>query len=206
MAQSLADLLQGYKKFQAGYFKEEHGIFGQLAQGQEPKVLVVACSDSRVDPALILQAQLGDLFVIRNVANLVPPFEQDSHFHGVSAALEFGVCHLNIEHIIVLGHSHCAGIKALINNELVGEESFVKRWMDIAYDAQCSYEHTLSDLHKEQEVGRQAIKNSINNLLSFPWIAKRVEQNKLSLHGWVFDIPTGVLFEHEEETDKFIAL
>ena len=108
--QDIAKLIAGFRHFQGNYFHGDNELFSQLKNGQQPKTLVISCSDSRVDPSLLTGAEPGDLFVIRNVANLVPPYEPDARYHGVSAALEYAVCQLQVEHIIVLGHSQCGGI------------------------------------------------------------------------------------------------
>src|SRR5215510_6877709 len=137
MPHTIEDLIKGYLKFRNDYYLQSNPLFEQLvSQGQQPKILVVACSDSRVDPALILNTRPGDLFVVRNVANLIPRYEADDHFHGTSAALEFGVCGLKIKHIIVLGHTLCGGIESLvIHSKAIESKQFITKWMKLAEPA-----------------------------------------------------------------------
>ena len=189
----LSWLVEGFGRFRQRHF--ESGLFKRLSEeGQTPKVLVLGCCDSPVDPAIILDCDPGDLFVIRNVANLVPPFESAGHYHGTSAALEFGVCNIGVEHIIVLGHAQCGGIRALIKGTASGEEeSFVGRWMTLAKSATDKALSRPSGESLAQDCEKQAILASLENLMTFPWVKSRVEAGELQLHGWYFDIESGTL-------------
>ena len=195
----LSGLIEGFDRFRKNHFDSD--LFKRLSkQGQKPKVLVLGCCDSRVDPAIILDCDPGDLFVIRNVANLVPPFEKAGHYHGTSAALEFGVCDLGIEHIIVLGHAQCGGIRALMEGASGDGHSFIKSWMKLAESAK---ERALSKSHASREEAvkeceKEGILSSLSNLLTFPWIKARVEDKTLALHGWYFDIGEGTLLVYRE--------
>lgn len=199
---ALNKLISGYKSFYKHFFVDDDKVYRKLAsEGQSPKVCIIACSDSRVDPSILLQAGPGDVFVIRNVANLVPPYQNDTTtYHGTSAALEFAVTGIGVEHVIVLGHSKCAGIRALIDRRNQPDEvgSFVHSWMHIA-DAvkQDIREHHHAKQFDEQAhiCERGAIALSIANLKTFPWVAKRLELGELSIHGWHFDIDEGALWE-----------
>lgn len=204
-------LIQGYKRFHDNYFvSNEEQLFAELAQGQKPSTLVIACSDSRVDPAIVMDSKPGDLFVVRNVANLVPPYEQGGGYHGVSAALEFAVCALGVEHIVVLGHRQCGGIKALfegIPDGLKGE--FIKPWVNIAKRASDRVHSTHPDASKDEklcECEMEAIVVSLENLATFPWIKSGVEAGKLQLHGWYFDILDGEMRAYDAEARKFTPL
>ena len=203
-------LIEGFQRFRDRHFAADREQFQDLVQfGQTPKALVVACCDSRVDPALVLDCAPGDLFVIRNVANLVPPAENQGHFHGTSAALEFGVRNLAVQHIIVLGHAQCGGIHALLEGSVDKEESFIAGWMDIADAAreQVEREHANSSSKVRHRVcEQQAILVSLENLRTFSWIRERVEQGKLALHGWYFDIEHGELLGYDAATRKFETL
>ncbi|MFZ5523470.1 MAG: carbonic anhydrase [Pseudomonadota bacterium] len=203
-------LIEGFRRFRERHFAEDAVQFQDLVQfGQTPKALVVACCDSRVDPALVLDCAPGDLFVIRNVANLVPPYENQGHYHGTSAALEFGVCNLAVPHIIVLGHAQCGGIHALLAGGVAKEDSFIAEWMGLAEDARKQVELELagaSDKLRHRACEQQAILVSLNNLMSFSWIRERVEQGKLSLHGWYFDIEGGELLGYNTATRRFETL
>lgn len=190
-------LIEGYRRFRKRYFDEETALFASLAsQGQAPAVAVVACCDSRVDPAIIMDCEPGDLFTIRNVANLVPPYEPDDRSHGTSAALEFAVRVLNVGHIIVLGHAQCGGINALLEGDgsAAPQGEFITSWMRIAEQARSSAlsnpAYSSMDMRR-RHCEQAAIQVSLANLMSFPWIKERIEQKKLRLHGWYFDIGTG---------------
>lgn len=194
----LAKLLQGFGRFRENRFEDERDLFRRLSEeGQTPKVLVLGCCDSRVDPAIILDSAPGDLYVIRNIANLVPPYEEAGHYHGTSAALEFGVCNLEVEHVIVLGHAHCGGIRALLESPLkMQEKSFVTGWMALAEEARAVVAKKLPHASPDElacACEKQAILTSLDNLLTFPWIRTRVESGKLALHGWYFDMDNGTL-------------
>jgi carbonic anhydrase len=200
-------LIEGFRRFRERHFAEDAVQFQDLVQfGQTPKALVVACCDSRVDPALVLDCAPGDLFVIRNVANLVPPSENQGHYHGTSAALEFGVRNLAVPHIIVLGHAQCGGIHALLEGGVSKDDSYIAEWMGIADAARKQTELELagaSDSKRHRACEQQAILVSLNNLMTFSWIRERVEQGKLSLHGWYFDIEGGELLGYNATTRKF---
>ena len=202
-------LLAGFQRFRHNIYDEKPELFDRLTkQGQTPKTIVVGCCDSRVDPAIVTDCDPGDLFTIRNVANLVPPFETGGNYHGTSAALEFGVRNLEVENIIVLGHAQCGGIRALMNQAPGTEtqEGFVPGWMKVASNAR---NRVLSRMHgeppeKQQRACEQeAILVSLDNLLTFPWILERVAQRKLTLHGWYFDLEHGELLRFNPDSNRF---
>lgn len=203
-------LIEGFQRFRKRSFADDDAQFHDLVQfGQTPSTLVVGCCDSRVDPALILDCAPGDLFVIRNVANLVPPAENQGHYHGTSAALEFGVRNLAVQHIIVLGHAHCGGIHALLEGGVAKDDSFIAEWMRIADAAREQIEQELAGASSEvrhRACEQQAILVSLSNLMTFPWIRERVEQGRLALHGWYFDIERGELLGYNATTRQFETL
>lgn len=207
---TLQQLIEGFQRFRERHFAEDAARFQELVQfGQTPRALVVACCDSRVDPALVLDCAPGDLFVIRNVANLVPPAENQGNFHGTSAALEFGVRNLGVQHIIVLGHAQCGGIHALLEGSVDGRDSFIAEWMRIAEAARARVErdHANADSKvRHRACEQQAILVSLDNLMTFSWIRERVEQGKLTLHGWYFDIEQGELLGYDTASRKFEIL
>jgi len=202
--------LTGFRVFQKDYFGPQSDHFEPLKHGQSPKTMIIGCSDSRVDPALLTNSAPGDIFMVRNVANLVPPFESDGGQHGVSAALEFAVTILEVEHIIVLGHSQCGGINALMNGNCEARGgSFISRWMSIAAPARDRIRTELAEkdaAHQQRAAEQAAILLSIENLHSFPFIDERITQGKLSLHGWYFDLREGELLEYRADDGAFKKL
>ena len=210
MINELQHLVAGYQKFRELYFNDNDTLYQELTKyGQQPTILVVACSDSRVDPALILNFRPGDLFVVRNVANLIPPYESDNGYHGTSAALEFGVHGLGVRHIIVLGHSQCGGIKALVEDSEPVKQGFIGRWMGLAAAAHarvlCTHPHTTTT-EKMNLCSHYSLQQSIDNLLTFPWIKERVAADNLMLHAWHLELETGLIYALNPDTNKFEAL
>ncbi len=207
----LLNFFDGFRHFKKKYFEPDDSPYrSSLANGQAPKTLIIGCSDARVDPAIIASASPGELFVIRNVANLVPPFESSrSGLHGVSAAIEFAVVNLKVENIVILGHRQCGGIRALMTRNESSESSFVDRWMAIAQPAK---ERVLLKLAKADietqchDCEMESIVVSINNLRSFPFIRKAVQDGVLTITGLYFDLESGQLFEYEEDRLSFQAV
>jgi carbonic anhydrase len=201
-------LIAGYKRFREGYFETNKKLLLKLAQdGQSPKIAIVSCCDSRVEPTVILDCEPGDLFVIRNVANLVPPCENNDSFHGTSAALEFAVTGLEVESIIVLGHTQCGGIRALMDGPSSSTpRSFIATWMKQLEDVRnsiLSNEDLVSQEQRYHACETQGISQSLENLMSFPWIAERVNQGTLQLHGWRYDLGSAELFALQSGTREF---
>lgn len=195
MQRSLNKILNGYKRFRAKYVEGDSSVMQSLSiNGQKPETMVIACCDSRVDPALILQCDPGDLFVVRNVANIVPPYEKDDAHHGTSAALEFGVCFLEVKHLILLGHSQCGGIMARINKVELEQDDFITNWVSVIKTNE-QQEQTLDDYAK------LALRESYKNCMGFPWIKQRVDNGSLAIHLWFFDIKTGQIFNCPESEE-----
>ena len=192
-------LLAGHRSFRNRYYEQRPELFEELKTGQHPEVMVIACSDSRVDPAIILQSRPGELFVVRNVANIVPPFKPDGLHHGTSAALEFAVRDLGVSHIIILGHSRCGGIEGLARG--LGapgiERDFIGPWMSIV-SAACAHLPDVGDGEISgldlRAVEQDSIRVSMTNLMSYPWIREKVEQKKLGVYGWWFELAEGKLW------------
>ncbi len=188
-------LLNGYRHFRADAWPERRASYEQLAeQGQAPLALVIACSDSRLDPALIFSAPPGGLFVIRNVANLVPPYQPDAAYHGTSAALEFGVCGLEIPDIVVMGHAQCGGVHALLHGTPRTGSDFVGPWMHIAARARDRVQGRFADPEATRlACEHETVLVSLDNLRGYPWIAERIAAGRLRLHGAFYQISSGVL-------------
>ena len=211
MTTGVDKLLKGYRRFRDGPYEQSRALIEVLvARGQRPEVAVVACSDSRVDPAILFQADPGDLFVIRNVANLVPPMEQEGTFHGTSAALEFAVLGLGVKHLMVLGHAHCGGIKAMMapdsNNDAF---MFVPSWVSMLAAAHRRVLATMSQADEETRTRtceQNAVLVSLENLTTFPWVRTRVESGDLMLHGWYVDIAIPELSAYDWGAGTFAPL
>lgn len=203
----LLRLLSGFRRFREKYFESENPLYRKLAGvGQSPKTLVIACSDSRVDPAIITEAGPGDLFVLRNVANIVPPFEKGGGFHGTSAAIEFAVETLKVEQVVILGHRQCGGIRALVTGVKGDSESFLTRWMAIVKPAHLRVQTAHPGANEDtlcQACELEAIKISIENLRTFPFIQKAEAERGMAIIGAYFDLEAGRLLELDEASGEF---
>ena len=204
-------LIAGYQRFREGYYqKNQDQLFKLAKEGQSPKIAIVSCSDSRVDPTVILDCDPGDLFVIRNVANLVPPCEDTENYHGTSAALEFAVMALEVESIIVLGHTQCGGIKSLIDNAgKKVDKSFISKWMLQLEDVRDEIIADKSIVDQKSRYScceKKGVQQSLDNLMTFPWIKERVESGKLKLHGWRYDLYSSELCALDENTHSFFRI
>ncbi len=172
MENTFKKILLGYQAFRQKYVLGDDAVMHHLANnGQQPQVMVVACCDSRVDPALIMQCDPGDLFVVRNVANIIPPFEKDEAHHGTSAALEFGVRVLKVRHLIILGHSQCGGIQASLNQVDIKTNDFINNWVSLVKNHN---HHQQAD-----DFAKSALLDSYANCMTFPWIKSRVDSESL---------------------------
>ena len=204
------NLIAGFSDFKKNFFGADSSLYENLAKrGQQPKTLIISCSDSRVDPATLFCARPGDLFVVRNVANLVPPYQPDDNYHGVSAAIEFGVSDLGIREIVVLGHAFCGGIKALCchaHGQNTNSSEFITPWIKIALPVMDDFDLTAGEEYDIHEVEKAAIINSIGNLLTFPWIRDLVELGTLKIHGWWFDMENGALWSYDNNTNAFYPI
>ncbi|GAA4814927.1 carbonic anhydrase [Sphingosinicella ginsenosidimutans] len=202
-------LLAGYRRFRSQSWPAQRERWEELAEGQSPRIMVIACSDSRVDPAQIFDARPGELFVVRNIANLVPPFEPDNHYHGVSAALEFGVTQLEVDELVVMGHGFCGGCAAALTGRFdhaaPGAGHFIAHWIDMLRGARdrIRAEHPALDRPAFQAMEQEGVRLSLRNLRSFPWIAEREAAGTLRLHGTVFAVSDGILHVLDEASDGF---
>jgi carbonic anhydrase len=187
-------LIEGYRRFREEVWPAERARYEALAKrGQRPETLVVACSDSRVDPSTIFGAVPGELFVVRNVAALVPPYEPDARYHGTSAALEFGVRVLQVQRIVVLGHEHCGGVHAMVAGAPEQARDFVAPWVKMAEPALRRRPGPAEAVDPMAHYEAEVVRVSLSNLMTFPWIREAVEAKRLSLHGARFAIRTGIL-------------
>lgn len=201
-----AHLISGYHRFRDKAYRDQKDRWDALAhEGQSPPIMIIACCDSRVDPATVFDTVPGQVFSLRNVANLVPPYEIGGGKHGASAAIEFGVLGLEVRHIVVLGHAQCGGINAALHGygkKTTDHHSFIDGWMDIIAEACADVTASAPD-HPQHVLELEAIKVSLRNLRSFPFIAAREGDGLLKLHGAYFGIADGVLHVLDEDSGNF---
>jgi len=201
-------LTDGYTSFLNGRLAHERERYEELAEkGQHPEIMIIGCGDSRVAPETIFDAGPGEMFVVRNIANLVPPCESDveESFHGTSAAIEFGVNALEVKHIVVLGHASCGGVRAFADNAPpLTKRDFIGKWMSqIAPVAERLGPPQGDRKAWIQQLEWAVVEHSMKNLMTFPTVRERVEAGKLTIHGAYFGVATGVLFVRNTETGKF---
>ncbi|MFK4871185.1 carbonic anhydrase [Novosphingobium sp. ZW T3_23] len=205
----LDNLLQGYRRFRSSGWSPHRERWERLSEGQQPEVMIVACSDSRVDPAQIFDVDPGEIFVVRNVAALVPPFETTPGHHGVSAALEFAVQVLKVKEIVVMGHGMCGGCKAALTQELHGAEpgqgGFIADWISMLDDARApvAAEFGTTGRSAERQMEQAAVRVSLDNLMTFPCVRHKVGKGDLKLRGAFFAISDGQLHLMDEATGAF---
>lgn len=205
----LDNLVDGYRRFRDTGWTPYRERWSRLTEGQQPEVMIISCSDSRVDPSQIFDVDPGEIFVVRNVAALVPPFETNPGYHGVSAALEFAVQALKVKEIVVMGHGLCGGCKAALTQELhgnrPGEGGFIADWIGMLDDARESvvHEHGTEGRSAERQMEQAAVRVSLQNLMTFPCIRRNVGEGSLKLRGAFFAISDGVLHFLDDETDRF---
>ena len=204
------ELVTGFKKFHAAYFENKTQILQRLAQeGQSPKTMIICCSDSRVEPSILFGTGPGDLFIVRNVANIVPPFASKNSI-STGAALEYAVKNLRVKDIIVLGHAHCGGVAALcnkINNKKADTKEqltdFIEDWVDIAKPALSKIDFNDKKENIEVKSERAVVVYSYNNLLTYPWIYNAINKKILEIHAWWLDFKSVTLWKKAKESDAF---
>jgi carbonic anhydrase len=205
MASFPQHLLEGYRTFTSQRLPTEQTRYQELSErGQSPAVMVIGCCDSRVSPEVIFDAGPGELFVVRNVANLVPVYQPDGGAHGVSAALEYAVNVLRIKHVVVLGHAQCGGIRAFIDNiEPLSPGDFIGRWMAMFIKPGEVVEQRARETMQEFTVRIEKIFRSLENLMTFPFVRTRVERGEMHLHGAYFGVAEGSLFVLDQAAKEF---
>jgi carbonic anhydrase len=212
MSQFPDHLADRFRRFKFRHFAPNQDQYEKLAQsGQTPDVMIVSCCDSRVDPETIFSAMPGELFVVRNVANLVPPFETQGKYHGVSAALEFAALNLRVKHIVVMGHSGCGGVRASLDSDTLRqtEAAFVTNWMsmlDGARERVLAAQPGGSEAELRRALEREGVKTSLDNLRTFPCIKGLEAKGKIALHGTYFDIAEGSLSVIDPQTSELVPL
>ena len=197
------DLKDGYRAFRQSTYRRQAELYEQLGRGQDPDIMIIACADSRAEPADIFNAAPGQLFVVRNVANLAPPFDPSGGLHGVSAALEFAVTALEVKHILIMGHGGCGGVHASLSaadDKPVGQ--FIAPWVSLLDKARDTVLSTIP-ADPQRALEYEGIRTSLDNLMTFPFVKTRVEAGKLTLHGAWFAISSGELHWRDPETGAF---
>ncbi len=205
-------LIEGFRLFKQDYFDSGKSEFYQdlVKHGQKPDTLVIACSDSRIDPAILTNGDPGEFFAIRNVAALVPPYNCGESLQGTSSAIEYAVRFLNVKHIIVFGHAKCGGVDALASGNYHAPDQkkfeFMERWLNIGLNAKQQVFKALEVAPMDQRIRaleQATIVNSMTNLLSFPWINERCARQDIEIHGWYFDMEEGALLEYDQNQHCF---
>lgn len=208
---ALERLLKGFADFRLGYYREHLDLFEKLAsEGQAPKILIVGCSDARVDPGILTQTKPGDIFTVRNVAAMVPPAQipPDERQHGTSAAIEYAVRGLDVEHVVILGHALCGGIAALVDGRdgAYADFDYLSTWTSVARETRDMVVEELKGRPRAEivrAVEQAAVVNSVRNLMGFPWLAERVAAGRLVLHAWWFNLTEGQLYAFHPDTATF---
>lgn len=205
-----AELLRGYRRFrEAGYPRQKQRYDQLVSEGQHPKLMIIGCSDSRVDPAQIFDVDPGEIFVVRNVAALVPPFEPTPGQHGVSAALEFAVNFLKVRQIVVMGHGRCGGCKAALTQEMhglaQGDGGFIGNWVSLLDDARGPIAEKFGTDGRDAERAMElaAVRVSLANLRTFPRVKEREDAGEVVLRGAYFAIADGILHVLDNESGEF---
>jgi carbonic anhydrase len=202
-------LVDGFTAFRTQYYPQHLELYEKLAsEGQSPKILIVGCSDARVDPAILTQTQPGDLFVIRNVGAIVPPIQRDHQFHGTSSAMEFAVRALEVEHIVILGHALCGALGALIEgrDSPFAHYDFLFNWVRIAQPAKTAVLEAIGQApvdYRRRAIEQASVLNTVANLMTFDWLVERVQAGKLSVHAWYFDLTVAQLWSFDPKAEQF---
>ena len=204
-------LIDGYHRFRKTTFRREQGRYRRLAlEGQEPKVLVIGCSDSRVSPSVVFGAQPGDIFVARNIANIVPPHDPDGKPRSIGAVVEYAVKVLKVTDIVIKGHARCGGVAALVDGaKHLPPTDYLRAWVEVAAPARLLFPPNFDELSPDEQrlVSEHAvIQNSMMNLSGFPWVRERLENGTLRIHGWHFDFETGLLTCHNAESGEWVTV
>jgi carbonic anhydrase len=211
---ALDRLLKGFADFRLGYYREHLDLFEKLAaEGQSPKILIIGCADARVDPGILTQTKPGDIFTIRNIGAIVPPAQipPDTRQHGTSAAIEFAVRGLQVEHIVILGHALCGGIAALVDGDksAFADYDYLSTWTAVAQEVRDLALREMKGRPRSEivrAVEQASVVNSVINLMGFPWIAERVAAGKLVLHAWWFNLTEGQLYAFNPLESRFDAV
>jgi carbonic anhydrase len=211
---ALDRLLKGFADFRLGYYREHLDLFEKLAtEGQSPKILIIGCADARVDPGILTHTQPGDIFTVRNISAMVPPAQipPDQAQHGTSAAIEYAVRALEVEHVVILGHALCGGIAALVDGAAgaTAGYDYLSTWITVARNVRDIAVNDLAGRSREEivrAVEQASVVNSVANLMGFPWIAERVRAGKLVLHAWWFNLTEGQLYAFNPDTAVFDAV
>lgn len=203
----MENLVRGIHQFQSTHFKDNQEFFARLSQGQHPETLLITCSDSRIAPDLLMQTRPGDLFVLRNVGNVIPPYGASSG--GEGAAVEYAILALKVRHVIVMGHSHCGAMKSLLHPEDLKSLPLVSSWLKHAEATRSVVKENYSDLEGEKLLNATIKENvlmQLNNLRTYPAVAARLTRGYLTLHGWVYHIESGQILTFDPEQSRFVPM
>ena len=203
----MSRLIAGYRTFRDGRWDAEHERYVELARdGQKPETLVIACSDSRSDPATIFNARPGELFIVRNIAAIVPPLEIDNSHHGTTAAIAFAVLVLNVRNILVMGHAQCGGVAAALDTSFGADVPFLRSWIDLLAPAVARADHTLDETSRHAALERDTVRLSMERLMTYPFVAERVRAGTLEINGARFGISDGKLEVFDAAKQAFVTV
>jgi carbonic anhydrase len=206
----ISELIEGHKDFKESYFCHNTDSFKELVEkGQSPKFLFIGCSDSRVIPTMITGAKEGDLFVVRNVGNFVPPYNPNNDFHGTATGIEYAVCHLKVENIIVCGHSYCGACASIWSQHDEKKTPHIKKWIQLAAKTKEAVQHQLkmkNIVDNEQKLRiteRVSIVHQLENILTYPYVKDALDSGQIKLHGWYYRMEDGVIENYDFDTKSF---
>jgi carbonic anhydrase len=202
-------LITGYAAFASGRLASEQSRFRELAErGQSPEIMMIGCCDSRVSPEVIFDARPGEMFVLRNIANLVPPYSPDDRYHGVSSAIEYGVNILKVKYLIVLGHAQCGGVRAFADSDgkPAGATDFIGQWISLIGPAASRAKANGDTGDFITRLEQASVLQSIDNLLTFPFVVQRVQAGLLELHGAYFGVASGQLSIFDKASGRFVPV
>ena len=204
-------LLEGFRRFRRTTFLREQGRYRRAAiNGQRPKVLLIACADSRVSPSVIFRARPGDIFIVRNVANIVPAYDPDPGPRSIGAAVEYAIKVLGVTDIVIKGHARCGGVAALVDGARhLPPTDYLMAWVEVAAPARALFPPNFESLSPDEQrlaAEQSVIQNSVINLSGYPWVRERLDNGTLRIHGWHFDILTGALTCHDAESGEWVGV
>ncbi len=202
----MKDLFKGVKKFCSSDYSKNKKLFEELKQSQSPHTLFICCSDSRVLPDLITKSLPGELFIVRNIANLVPYWRESDEYLATTSAIEYAVLALEVENIVVCGHSNCGGCRALMNPGSTGKMTHVAKWMELSAGARERVKSKSGEHCREDLIEKENVLLQIEHLMTYPFVSERSKAGKLNVYGWYYDIGAGAVYNYDWEKKEFTRI